>query len=603
MEYIKGPDFPTAGIILGNSGIRSAYVTGKGIIYIRSKAEIEVSSSGKQTIIVTEIPYQINKASVVSKIASLVREKIIDGITDLRDESNIDGIRIVIEIRKDANANVILNNLYKQTSLQTSYGINLLALVNGEPKVLSLKEILFHYLNHQKEIVVRRSKFDLDKAIKRAHILEGLKIALDNIDQVIRILKASKTDDIAKKELAEKFNLSDAQSEAILEMKLRRLTGLEREKIEEELAELMKTIENLNELLLSDSKICETIKRELLEIKEKYNDERRTKIDLSAIEYIEDESLIPIESIIITLTNKGYIKRMPIDTYRIQNKGGVGIKGMTTNSEDFAEHLIVLGTHDYVMLFTNKGKVYRMKAYMIPEYSRQAKGLPIVNLIPIEKDECVKAILSLSKDETESCLLFVTKNGIVKRTNINEFDSIRENGKMAITLKENDELIAVKKTAGKSHIVLASSKGRMVRFNESEIRIMGRAASGVRGIDVMDGQCIDAGIASENQEVLVVSENGYGKRTNIDEYRVTHRGSKGVKALNTTAKTGNIVAFKLANNEEDLIIITDSGTIIRIPINQISTMSRVTQGVRLIKLKEDQKVTAVVNIISEEENK
>ncbi len=602
MDYVKGPDFPTAGLILGNSGIKKAYETGRGIIYIRSKAEIEVNNSGKQSIIITEIPYQVNKANVVSKIAALVREKVIDGITDLRDESNIDGIRIVIEIRKDANANVILNNLYKQTALQTSYGIILLALVNGEPRILSLKDILFNYLNHQKEIVVRRSKFDLDKAIKRAHILEGLKIALDNIDQVIKILKSSKTDNIAKKELSDRYNLSDAQSEAILEMKLRRLTGLEREKIEEELAELAKTIEYLNSLLLSEPKICEVIKTELLEIKDKYSDERRTKIDLSAIEYIEDESLIPVESIMITLTNKGYIKRMPIDTYKIQNKGGVGIKGMTTNEEDFAEHLIVLETHDHVMLFTNKGKVYRMKGYKIPEYGRQAKGLPIVNLIPIEKDEYVKAILSLSDSEINNCLLFVTKGGIVKRTLISEFDSIRENGKMAITLKDEDELIAVKKTDGNKHVILASSKGRMVRFDEKEIRIMGRAASGVKGIDVMNGYCIDASVASDDQEVLVVSENGYGKRTKIEEYRVTHRGSKGVKALNTTTKTGNIVAFKLVNNEEDLIIITDSGVIIRIPVNQISAMSRVTQGVRLIKLKEDQKVTAVVNIMSEEES-
>ncbi|MDD4027525.1 MAG: DNA gyrase subunit A [Bacilli bacterium] len=601
LNHIKGPDFPTAGIILGNSGIKKAYETGRGIIYIRAKAEIVVNSSGKQSIIITEIPYQINKANLVSKIASLVREKVIDGITDLRDESNIEGIKIVIELRKDVNANVILNNLYKQTYLQTSFGINLLALVHGEPRVLSLKEILLNYLDHQKEIIVRRTKFDLDKATKRAHVLDGLKIALDNIDQIIKLLKASKTDEIAKKGLIDNFNLTEMQADAILEMKLRRLTGLEREKIEQELTELLKTIEYLNELLKSDDKINEVIKAELNEIKEKYNDERKTKIDLTAIEYIEDESLIPIEKIMIILTNKGYIKRMPIDVYKIQNKGGVGIKGMTTNDEDFVEHMIALQTHDYVLMFTNKGKVYRMKGYKIPEYGRQAKGLPIVNLIPIEKDEYVKTIISLNEKDNYTNLIFITKNGLTKRTKIDEFDSIRENGKIAINLKEQDELMTVKKTNGKNHIVIASNNGRMVRFEEEEIRVMGRTASGVKGMEMTGSHCIDAGVASEDQEVLVITENGYGKRTNINEYRATHRGSKGVKALNTTKKTGNIVAFRLVNDEEDLIIITNNGTIIRMPIDQISKMSRVTQGVRLIKLKEDQKVTAAVNVLSEEE--
>ncbi len=601
LNHIKGPDFPTAGIILGNSGIKKAYETGRGIIYIRAKAEIVVNSSGKQSIIITEIPYQINKANLVSKIASLVREKVIDGITDLRDESNIEGIKIVIELRKDVNANVILNNLYKQTYLQTSFGINLLALVHGEPRVLSLKEILLNYLDHQKEIIVRRTKFDLDKATKRAHVLDGLKIALDNIDQIIKLLKASKTDEIAKKGLIDNFNLTEMQADAILEMKLRRLTGLEREKIEQELTELLKTIEYLNELLKSDDKINEVIKAELNEIKEKYNDERKTKIDLTAIEYIEDESLIPIEKIMIILTNKGYIKRMPIDVYKIQNKGGVGIKGMTTNDEDFVEHMIALQTHDYVLMFTNKGKVYRMKGYKIPEYGRQAKGLPIVNLIPIEKDEYVKTIISLNEKDNYTNLIFITKNGLTKRTKIDEFDSIRENGKIAINLKEQDELMTVKKTNGKNHIVIASNNGRMVRFEEEEIRVMGRTASGVKGMEMTGSHCIDAGVASEDQEVLVITENGYGKRTNINEYRATHRGSKGVKALNTTEKTGNIVAFRLVNDEEDLIIITNNGTIIRMPIDQISKMSRVTQGVRLIKLKEDQKVTAAVNVLSEEE--
>lgn len=600
LKHIKGPDFPTAGIILGNSGIKKAYETGRGIIYLRAKSEIQITNSGKQSIIITEIPYQINKSTVVSKIASLVREKVIDGITDLRDESNIDGIKIVIELRKDANANVILNNLYKQTSLQTSYGINLLALVHGEPRVLTLKEILSNYLDHQKEIIVRRTKFDLDKATKRAHVLDGLKIALDNIEKVIKLLRASKTEEIAKKGLIDNFGLTEMQADAILEMKLRRLTGLEREKIEEELAELLKIIKYLNELLLSDDKIREVIKEELTEIKEKYNDERKTKIDISAVEYIEDESLIPNEKIMITLTNKGYIKRMPMEIYKSQNKGGVGIKGMTTNEEDFAEYMIALESHDYVMMFTNKGKVYRMKGYKIPEYGRQAKGLPIVNLIPIENEEYVKSIISLSKTDGHENLVFITRNGLIKRTKINEFDSIRENGKIAITLKEADELMAVKKTQGTNYIVIASSQGRMVRFDESEIRIMGRTASGVKGMEMTGSHCIDAGVANQKQEILVITENGYGKRTEIDEYRTTHRGSKGVKALNTTDKTGNIIAFKAVKEDEDLIIITNAGTIIRMPINQISKMSRVTQGVRLIKLKEDQIVTTAVNVMSEE---
>ncbi len=596
MEYIKGPDFPTAGIILGNSGIKKAYETGKGIISIRAKAEIVENNKGKQSIIISEIPYQLNKANLVTKIAELVREKVLDGITDLRDESNRDGIKIVIDIKKEANANVILNNLYKHTTLQTSFGINLLALVEGQPKVLSLKEILYHYLNHQKTVIIRRSKFELEKAEKRAHILEGLKIALDYIDEVIKILRGSKTDTLAKEQLITKFNLSDTQSEAILEMRLRRLTGLEREKIDNEYNELMKTIEYLKGLLTDESKIYEVIKTEMLEIKDKYNDERRTHIDLTAIEYIEDESLIPVQEIIVALTNKGYIKRMPIDTYKTQNKGGVGVKGMTTNEADFVEQLLALTTHDYIMFFTNKGKVYRMKGYEIPEYGRQAKGLPVVNLLPLEKSEFVTSMLTVMNEESQKYLLFATKKGLVKRCNIKEFENIRTSGKISITLKEEDELISVLKTSGDDHIVLASSNGRMVRFKEDEIRIMGRTASGVRGIEIRDGYCIDANVSLENQEVLVVTENGYGKRTNINEYRITHRGSKGVKTLNTTEKTGNIVAFKLVDVDEDLMIITNNGMIIRIPIEQIAIMSRVTQGVRLITLKKEQKVTSVFNI-------
>lgn len=601
MQYIKGPDFPTGGIILGNSGIKKAYETGRGIITNRATAQIE-EHNNHQRIIITEIPYQINKSDLISKIAELAREKTIDGISDLVDETNRNGIKIVIDIKKDANANVILNNLYKHTSLQTSYGIILLALVDGQPRVLNIKEILEKYVNFQKTIIIRRTKFDLDKAEKRAHILEGLKIALDNIDAIIKLIKSAKSDSDAKAGLMEKFSLSEAQAEAILEMKLRRLTGLEKEKIEEELAELLKLIEELNSILASEQKVLNIIKNDLAEIKERYGDSRKTKIDTTSIEYIEDESLIPVEEIIVTLTNKGYVKRIPINTYKSQNKGGIGIKGMTINEEDFVEHLLPLTTHDYILFFTNSGKVYRIKGYEVPEYSRQAKGLPIVNLLPLEKEEKVNSMLVVSESDKDCYLLFATKLGFVKRTSIKDFENIRMTGKIAITLKENDELIGVRKTAGANEVVLASSKGRMVRFNENDVRVMGRSATGVRGISLGDAVCVGAEVITENQEILVVTEKGYGKRTSIEEYRVTHRGSKGVKTLNTTVKNGNIVAFKAVDNEEDLIIITNQGMLIRIPIDQISLMSRVTQGVRLISLKEDQEVTTVFNVPIESED-
>jgi len=599
MEYIKGPDFPTAGLILGNSMIKKAYETGRGILTIRSKAEI-IEKNNKQTIEITEIPYQINKSALVIKIADLVKNKIIDGISDLRDESNKDGIKIVIELKKEANANVILNNLYKHTYLQTSYGIILLALVEGQPKVLSLKEILEHYINHQKVVIIRRTKFDLEKAEKREHILQGLKIALDNIDEIIKIIKTSKSDQLAKEKMIQNYNLTEIQSEAILEMRLRRLTGLEREKLEDELKELIKMIKELKDILADNQKVLNIIKEELKEIRDKYADERKTQIDLSSIEYIEDESLIPIEDIIITITSNNYIKRIPIDTYKTQNKGGVGIKGMTINEEDFVKNMNVMTTHEYIMFFTNKGKVYRIKGYEIPEFGRQAKGLPIINLIPVEKDEYVTSVLSIPNEENIKDLLFVTKKGFVKKTNVVEFENIRNNGKICIKLKEDDELIAVIKSNNDNEVVIASSNGKMVRFKEQEIRTMSRTASGVRGINLSKGYCIDANITKPDQEVLVVTEKGYGKRTKIEEYRITHRGSKGVKTLNTTEKTGNIVGFKIVNDEEDLILTTDSGMVIRLRINQISKMSRVTQGVRLISLKDNQKVSTVFNIQKEE---
>ena len=594
MEHIKGPDFPTGANILGNSGIKKAYETGKGIITIRATCEIVEQKNGKQSIIVTEIPYQVNKSSLITKIAELAREKIIEGITDLRDETDLKGIRIVIDLRKDANANVILNNLYKYTNLQISYGINLLALVDGEPKLLGLKTIIEKYIEHQRTVIIRRTKFDLDKASKRAHILDGLVIALDNIDDVIQIIKSAKNDNDAIEQLINKYNLTKEQSEAILEMKLRRLTGLERDKIESELKELKALIESLKEILASEEKILNIIKEELLEIKTKYGDERRTNIDVTSIEHIEDESLIPVEDIVITLTNKGYIKRINNETYRTQNRGGVGIKGMTINEEDIVEHLLLMKTHDYIMFFTNKGKVYRIKGYTIPIFSRQSKGLPIINLLPLEPDEKVNVLLKVNEEDIDSNIVFCTQKGLVKRTKISEFENIRVTGKIAITLKDDDELIAVKKTTGDNEIMIASADGRMIRFNENEVRIMGRTASGVRGINIGEnGKCVGCEIATEDQMVLIVTENGYGKKTDINEYRTTHRGTKGVKALNITEKNGNIISFKLVDGNEDLMIITDFGIIIKLSLEQVSTTGRVAQGVRLINLKDDQKVGSI----------
>ncbi|MFA5407546.1 MAG: DNA gyrase subunit A [Bacilli bacterium] len=600
MGYIKGPDFPTGATILGNSGIKRAYESGRGIITVRGKAEIEDHAS-HQRILITEIPYQVNKAMLVSKIAELARDKIIDGISDLRDESNYEGIKIVIELKKDANANVVLNNLYKNTALQSSYGIIMIALVDGEPKTLNIKQIIEKYIDYQREVIFRRTKFDLEKAENRAHILEGLKIALDHIDEIIKILKSSGTDEIAKNTMIEKFGLSQIQAEAILELKLRRLTGLEREKIEEELKGILVLIENLKAILASEEKVLEIVKNELIEIRDKYGDERKTKIDTTSIDYIEDESLIPVEDIIITLTNMGYIKRIKTDTYKIQNKGGVGVKGMTTNEEDVVQNLITLTTHDYILFFTNKGKVYRIKGYEVPEFSRQAKGLPIVNLIAIEKNEIVNSMLPISSADIESNLIFATKLGFIKRVKMSEFESIRSSGKIALTLKEGDELIGVRKTFGNSEVMLTSSSGHMVRFDESEARVMGRTASGVKGINLGTGTCVGIEIAEKGKEVLIVTEKGYGKRTSIDEYRSTHRGSKGVMTLNTTDKNGKIVSFKIVDETQDLIIITDSGMLIRIPVSQISTMSRVTQGVRLITLKDNQTVATVFNVAKEEE--
>ncbi len=599
MEYIKGPDFPTGGIILGNSGIRKAYETGRGTITIRSRAEI-VESGNHSSIVITEVPYGVNTSELKNKVAELVRDKVIEGISDYHTDLK-KGIKITITLKKDANPQIVLNNLYKHTNFQINYGIILLMLDNKTPKTLGLKDIISKYVDYQKEIIIRRTRYDLKKAQDRVHILEGYKIALDHIDDVIKIIKEAKTDIEAKEELIAKYAFSQIQAEAILELKLRRLTGLERDKIEEELKDLLEKIKELTAILASEEKVLAIIKEELLEIKNRYNDERRTHIDMTAIDYIEDESLIPVEDIIVTLTNKGYIKRVTSDTYKTQNRGGVGIKGMATNEEDFAEHLLTLTTHDYVMFFTNKGKAYRMKGYEVPEFSRQSKGLPIVNLLPLEKEEKINAILKVCSSDKDNYIVFCTQKGVVKRTSIKEFENIRSNGKIAITLREDDELISVKKTNGNNEILIASSNGRMIRFSEDEIRIMGRTASGVKGIELDDGICVGCEIAEENQKILVVTEKGYGKQTSLEEYRMTHRGSKGVKALNITERNGNIVSFKTTFGNDDLMIITNNGIIIRLPMEQISTTGRVAQGVRLINLKDEQLVSTVALIVKEEE--
>ena len=599
MQYIKGPDFPTAGVILGNSGIKRAYESGRGTITIRGMATVE-ETHNKHRIVITELPYQVNKKALIQRIGELVRDKVIDGISNLSDESALEGIKIVIDVKKEANANVVLNNLYKHTQLQTSYGINFLMLVDGSPRTLGLREIIEKYIDHQKHVIYRRCQFDLKRYKDRLHILDGLKIALDNIDRVIKIIRESADDDEAKAGLMSNFALSEVQSQAILDMRLKRLTGLEKSKIEEEIAELEKLVKELEEILASEEKILEVIKNEMLEIKAKYADERRTHIDMTAVDYIEDESLIPVENVVITLTNNGYIKRLPADTYKTQNRGGMGVKGMATNEEDFVEHLINATSHDYILMFTNKGKVYRIKGYEIPEYSRQSKGLPIINLLSLDKDEKVTSLLKISNDDEYKCLVFATKSGLIKRTDISEFDSIRTNGKKFITLKDDDELVSVKKTTGNDEILMASSNGRMVRFNENAVRIMGRGASGVRGINLDGGILVGMEIVEPNEYVLVITEKGYGKKTPVDEYRITNRGGKGVKTVNITEKNGSIVSFKTVDDSKDLMIITDSGVIIRLAVDKISTMSRVTQGVKLINLKEDSIVSSTAIVDKEE---
>jgi len=601
-EHIHGPDFPTGGTILGRSGIRKAYETGRGSITIRAKVEIVENKNGTSTILVTEIPYQVNKAKLIEKIAELVRDKRIDGITDLNDESDRNGMRIVMQLRRDVNANVSLNNLYKHTALQTTFGINMLALVDGTPRVLQLKEILHYYLQHQIEIIRRRTQFDLNRAEARAHILEGLRIALDHLDEVIALIRNSKTAEVARTGLIERFKLSEKQAQAILDMRLQRLTGLEREKIEEEYAEILKTIEELKAILASEEKVLEIIREELIEIKEKYNDDRRTDITIGAVDFFEDEDLIPEENIIVTLTHRGYIKRLSASTYRTQHRGGRGIQGMDTHDDDFVEHLLSTSTHDTLLFFTNKGKVYRLKGYEIPEFGRTAKGLPIINILQIDQDEEVNTVISVrDENEDSSFLFFTTKQGLSKRVKLSQFANIRRSGLIAVRLRDNDELMSVRLTDGSKDIGIATKHGYFIRFDEEVVRPMGRNAAGVIGIRLRDDdEVVSMEVIEEDSYILHVTNRGIGKRTEVTEYRRTNRGGLGYFVCRLTEDTGHVVSVKIVTGEEDLMLITVEGVLIRIPVDGIPITGRNTQGVRLIRIRGEEEVATVAKIVEEE---
>ncbi|MWW28520.1 DNA gyrase subunit A [Listeria monocytogenes] len=602
MEYIPGPDFPTAGMIMGRSGIRRAYESGRGSITVRGRVDIEEKKNGKETIVITEIPYQVNKARLVERIAELAREKKIDGITSLNDESDRSGMRIVIEVRRDISASVIVNNLFKMTALQTTFGINMLALVDNHPKVLNLKEILYYYLEHQKVVIRRRTEFELRKAEARAHILEGLRIALDNIDAIIKLIRGSKTSDVAKEGLMTQFNLSDKQAQAILDMRLQRLTGLEREKIEEEYQNLVALINDLKAILADDERILEIIREELEEIKVKYADKRRTEILAGDLVSLEDEDLIPEEEVAITLTKRGYIKRLPLSTYRSQRRGGRGIQGMSTHEDDFVEHLVATSTHDTLLFFTNTGKVYRSKGYEVPEYGRTAKGIPIINLLGIESQEQVNAVINLSEFTDDSYLFFTTKHGVVKRTTLSQFAKIRQSGLRAVELRENDELISVQMTDGSKNMIIATKHGQSIYFPEENIRVMGRTAAGVRGIRLReDDEVIGMEVLEDDEKVLVVTEKGYGKQTPASQYPLRNRGGMGVKTVTITEKNGNLVAMKTVTGEEDLMLMTVSGVLIRFEIDTVSQTGRSAMGVKLIRLDEDEKVATVAKVPKEED--
>ncbi|MFE5322281.1 DNA gyrase subunit A [Paenibacillus sp. NPDC056579] len=600
MQSIKGPDFPTGGYILGREGIKQAYSTGRGSVTMRAKTTIE-ENNNKARIIVHELPYQVIKARLIEKIAELVREKKIDGITDLRDESDRNGMRIVIELRRDVNPNVVLNNLFKHTALQSNFGIIMLALVNGEPRVLNLKDMLHHYLEHQKDVIRRRTEFDLRKAEARAHILEGLRIALDHLDEVIALIRASQTTEEARDGLMSQFSLSFDQAQAILDMRLQRLTGLEREKIEAEYAELLKKIAEYKAILADEKLVLAIISDELKEIKEKFGDERRSEITFGG-DSIEDEDLIPQEDVIITITHTGYVKRLPVTTYRSQKRGGKGVIGMDTKDNDFVEHLFVTNTHHFLLFFTNKGKVYRLKAYEIPDLSRTARGTPIINLLQIEQGETINAVIPVEGFESEQYLFFATKNGLVKKTPLNDYGNIRKGGLIAITLREDDDLIGVKLTDGNQTIIMGTREGISIHFPEQEVRPMGRSATGVKGITIgEDDAVIDMDVVDENNSVLIVTSKGFGKRTPVAEYRQQSRGGKGIKTLNVTSKNGHVVGLKIVREDEDLMIITALGTIIRTSMSGISMMGRNTQGVKLINIRDEDEVATVSRVEKSDE--
>lgn len=601
MAYIKGPDFPTAGLILGREGIRQAYRTGRGKIITRAKTHIEEIENNRTRIIVNEIPYQVNKAKLIEKIAELVKDKRIDGISDVRDESDRSGMRIVIDLKRDANPNVILNYLFKHTQMQETFGTIMLALVDGQPRVMNLKEILHHYIAHQREVIIRRAKYDLEKAEARAHILEGLLIALDHIDEVINLIRSSRTDRIAKEGLMEKFALSERQAQAILDMRLRRLTGLERDKLLEEYEGLLKTIQELKNILANESHQYDIIKEELLNIKNRYDDDRRTEIT-SAPGEIDIEDLIDEHDVILTLTHLGYIKRTPLDTYKSQKRGGRGITGLQTREEDFVFNLFVTSTHQRLLFFTSLGKVYELKAYEIPEAGRQARGTAIINLLQLMPGERIQSVIPVNDFEEGKYLLMGTRSGLVKKSPLEEYQNIRKGGLIAINLREDDEVIGVQLTDGDSEIMLASHKGMCIRFHESNVRSMGRASMGVKGIQLgEDDHVIDMVLVSDDSEVLAISENGYGKRTPIDEYRAQRRGGRGIITMRTTNKTGNLVALKMVTEDEDLMIINSGGIIIRIGVKEISSMSRNTQGVMLMRIEEGDSLISVAKVENDED--
>lgn len=604
MEVLPGPDFPTGALVMGKSGIHKAYETGKGSIVLRSRTEIEVTKSGRERIVVTEFPYMVNKTKVHEHIVRLVQEKRIEGITAVRDESNREGVRFVIEVRRDASANVILNNLFKMTQMQTNFGFNMLAIQNGVPKILSLRQILGAYIEHQKEVVTRRTIFDKEKAEARAHILEGLLIALDHIDEVIRIIRNSQTDAEAQAELMSKFKLSERQSQAILDMRLRRLTGLERDKIQSEYDDLVALIADLADILAKPERVATIIKEELEEVKRKFGDARRTELMVGEVLSLEDEDLIEETDVLITLSNKGYIKRLDQAEFTAQKRGGRGVQGTGVKDDDFVRELVSTSTHDHLLFFTNKGRVYRLKGYEIPEYGRTAKGLPIVNLLKLDEGESIQTIINVEQDRSdESYLFFTTRQGVVKRTNVAEFSNIRQNGLKALNLRDEDELINVFLTDGNTDVIIGTKYGYSVRFNEAVVRNMGRSATGVRGVNLRDGdKVVGASVITDQDEVLVITEKGYGKRTIAGEYPTKGRGGKGIKTANITEKNGPLAGLLTVKGDEDLMIITDTGVMIRTGVADISQTGRSTQGVKVMRLDQDAKIVTFTTVQPDEKD-